>query len=137
MQACILLVPDRIGRLSWYYFIFLEFIFKLIHKYLIIIRNLIHNDIINEVKLLMMLNSGHCFHSQLQPLSLIFLNFLKNLTKVTKPMHKGVMSFEEIPFRLSFLLNNIYFECMGRGLKRCSLASENRQKHHRHVKLQI
>ena len=40
---------------------FLEFIFKLIHKYLIIIRNLIHNDIINEVKLLMMLNSGHCY----------------------------------------------------------------------------
>ena len=75
------------------------------------------------------------FHSQLQPLSLIFLNFLKNLTKVTKPMHKGVMSFEEIPFRLSFLLNNVYFECMGRGLKRCSLASENGQKHHRHVKL--
>ena len=59
MQACILLVPDRIGRLNRYYFIFLEFIFKLIHKYLIFILNLIHNDIINEVKLLMMLNSGH------------------------------------------------------------------------------
>ena len=60
MQACILLVPDRIGCLNRYYFIFLEFIFKLIHKYLIFILNLIHNDIINEVKLLMMLNSGHC-----------------------------------------------------------------------------
>ena len=42
------------------YFIFLEFISKLLHKYLIIFLILIHIDIINEVKFFMMLNSGHC-----------------------------------------------------------------------------